>query len=698
MNVVSPTASATTGPSLFRALQLRQLVGNSNASFALSSSSQVESDTDLHPIDLEAIDSSSTSTASASLPSPPRSRHPTLTGTATTPPTQPSHAYGHPRPYPHATAHVLPPIIPSVRDYSPFAHRLQVAHTLQGHGGCVNTVHWSQDADLIISGSDDQQIRIWDASTLEPVSHFHSGHSSNVFSAMFLPNTSNHEIISCAADGSVHYTRLADASLSTPAHTGRFLCHSDTTNNLALDPLGSPHVFYSCSDDGLVHRYDLRVRSACTCTGASCSRHTLLDFGLVLHGRPSRGANESGGGPRSSSRFLRRLFGGPPSDAGVASMDWVPGHPHWLGIAGNNDSVCIFDVRTCGGGAGAGGLAPEPFYVWRPSFAGSKRRAQVPHKITDMRFDPLKCGADDIEFLVSFSEEDVYVVRPEWEATARQGGGSGMLRSVGRATNKGETDGQVVGVYSGHCNERTMIKQANFFGTHHLLCGSDDGLLYVWDRATSRLLDVIPGADGHIVNCVQPHPDLPYILVSGIDDSIKLVQPTADPPTAAAHEVVDGLAPCDREQIRKVRADPDAEERVKRVARAIERNARVRSGGCFGSGRGFRTYGEDDDDDDDDEEEMGEADEDDESPQFMVQLRGEGGNAELGQPRYISLQDLLRGGSASAASEAAEGQVDVPASVLVRLLLGELMGAGAMDHDDEDENDGEQGQSEDDEE
>lgn len=35
-------------------------------------------------------------------------------------------------------------------------------------------------------------------------------------------------------------------------------------------------------------------------------------------------------------------------------------------------------------------------------------------------------------------------------------------------------------------------------------------------------------ADSHVVNCLQPHPTLPYLITSGIDHDIKLFAPLED--------------------------------------------------------------------------------------------------------------------------------------------------------------------------
>ena len=45
-----------------------------------------------------------------------------------------------------------------------------------------------------------------------------------------------------------------------------------------------------------------------------------------------------------------------------------------------------------------------------------------------------------------------------------------------------------------------MIKEANFWGSDHVLSGSDCGHVFVWERRTGRLAAVLE-ADKHVVNC-----------------------------------------------------------------------------------------------------------------------------------------------------------------------------------------------------
>jgi WD40 repeat protein len=39
---------------------------------------------------------------------------------------------------------------------------MELQRTLEGHGGCVNTVSFDPSGSLLVSGSDDQRIIIWD--------------------------------------------------------------------------------------------------------------------------------------------------------------------------------------------------------------------------------------------------------------------------------------------------------------------------------------------------------------------------------------------------------------------------------------------------------------------------------------------------------------------------------------------------------
>lgn len=71
---------------------------------------------------------------------------------------------------------------------------------------------------------------------------------------------------------------------------------------------------------------------------------------------------------------------------------------------------------------------------------------------------------------------------------------------------------------------RTMIKEATFWGNNYIMSGSDCGHVFAWERKTGKLVMLLE-ADQHVVNCLQPHPTLPYLATSGIDYDIKIWSP-----------------------------------------------------------------------------------------------------------------------------------------------------------------------------
>ncbi|KAH8238475.1 hypothetical protein KR032_007373, partial [Drosophila birchii] len=83
--------------------------------------------------------------------------------------------------------------------------------------------------------------------------------------------------------------------------------------------------------------------------------------------------------------------------------------------------------------------------------------------------------------------------------------------------------------FSGHRNSRTMVKGASFWGDDFIMSGSDCGHIFVWHRTTGKVVKTLL-ADNRVVNRVQPHPTLPYLLSSGIDYNVKLWAPIAAEP------------------------------------------------------------------------------------------------------------------------------------------------------------------------
>lgn len=82
--------------------------------------------------------------------------------------------------------------------------------------------------------------------------------------------------------------------------------------------------------------------------------------------------------------------------------------------------------------------------------------------------------------------------------------------------------------FSGHCNTHTDIKEANFIGQRgeYVAAGSDDGNIFIWEKATGNLVRVLHGDDS-IVNCIQWHPLGPLLATSGIESVVRLWEPSS---------------------------------------------------------------------------------------------------------------------------------------------------------------------------
>lgn len=92
--------------------------------------------------------------------------------------------------------------------------------------------------------------------------------------------------------------------------------------------------------------------------------------------------------------------------------------------------------------------------------------------------------------------------------------------------------------FVGHRNARTMIKEATFWGNDYVMSGSDCGHVFTWNRHTGKLVKLLQ-ADQHVVNCVQPHPELPYLATSGIDYDVKIWAPIKPEPSFDESEAND---------------------------------------------------------------------------------------------------------------------------------------------------------------
>ncbi|KAK4004382.1 DDB1- and CUL4-associated factor 8 isoform X1 [Daphnia magna] len=80
--------------------------------------------------------------------------------------------------------------------------------------------------------------------------------------------------------------------------------------------------------------------------------------------------------------------------------------------------------------------------------------------------------------------------------------------------------------YSGHRNNAT-VKGVNYYGprSEFVISGSDCGNIFFWDSSTEAIVQCIPGDENGVVNCLEPHPSIPVLATSGLDDDVKIWTP-----------------------------------------------------------------------------------------------------------------------------------------------------------------------------
>ncbi|KAG9075257.1 hypothetical protein FRC06_010189, partial [Ceratobasidium sp. 370] len=126
-----------------------------------------------------------------------------------------------------------------------------VGQPLQGHANSVYSVAYSPDGAYIVSGSNDNTIRIWDARTGQIVGQPLQGHANSVYSVAYSPDGAY--IVSGSCDNTI---RIWDAR--TGQSVGQPLQgHTDLVNSVAYSPDGAYIV--SGSNDNTIRIWDART-------------------------------------------------------------------------------------------------------------------------------------------------------------------------------------------------------------------------------------------------------------------------------------------------------------------------------------------------------------------------------------------------------------------------------------------------------
>ncbi|XWS55128.1 hypothetical protein CRYUN_Cryun10bG0148300 [Craigia yunnanensis] len=366
--------------------------------------------------------------------------------------------------------------------------RLDIYKKLEKHRGCVNTVSFNADGNILVSGSDDKRVILWDWETGHAKLAFQSGHVSNVFQAKIMPYTDDRSLVTCAADGQVRHAQILERGVET-----RLLAeHQGRAHKLAIEP-GSPHIFYTCGEDGVVQHIDLRTAAA-----------TKL---FTCH-------------PIDDSRAYM-----PVINLNAIAID--PRNPNLFAVAGLDEYTRLYDIRKYKWD-GSTDFGQPADYFCPPHLIGGDDQVGI----TGLAF------SDQSELLVSYNDEFIYLFTRDMGlgsspiasspfSSCSEASEMGLDHSAMSSSAMGADEKAIPQVYKGHRNCET-VKGVSFFGpkSEYVVSGSDCGRIFIWKKKGGELLRVME-ADKHVVNCIKSHPHTTVLASSGIEKDIKIWTPKA---------------------------------------------------------------------------------------------------------------------------------------------------------------------------
>ncbi|CDP14535.1 unnamed protein product [Coffea canephora] len=366
--------------------------------------------------------------------------------------------------------------------------RLDIFGKLDKHRGCVNTVNFNADGDILISGSDDRRVILWDWEGGNVRLSFHSGHHNNVFQAKIMPYTEDRSIVTCAADGQVRHAQILERG---KVETRLLAKHHGRAHKLAIEP-GSPHIVYTCGEDGLVQHIDLR-------TGVATELFTCQ--------------------PIRERSFL--------SVVQLNAIAINPRNPNLFSVAGADEFARLYDIRKYKWNESTDFGQPVDFFC--PTHLRGDKRVGI----TGLAF------SDQSELLVSYADEFIYLFSKDMglgphpvppSPVSSGSDGTEMGNDHQTSSFPADMDADALAgpqVFKGHRNCET-VKGVNFFGPkcEYVVSGSDCGRIFIWKKKDGELIRVME-ADKDVVNCIEPHPHTMVLASSGIESDIKLWTPKA---------------------------------------------------------------------------------------------------------------------------------------------------------------------------
>lgn len=278
----------------------------------------------------------------------------------------------------------------SLQIHSSLIRRLSQERELEGHQGCVNAISWNSSGSLMISGSDDTRINIWNYSNRNLLHSIDTGHCANIFCAKFIPETGDELVVSGAGDAEVrlfNLSRLSGKGSNSNAisPSALYQCHTRRVKKLAVE-VGNPNVVWSASEDGTLRQHDLREGTSCRPAGSSHQecQNILLDL-------------------RCEAK--RSLADPPRQTLALKSCDISASRPHLLLVGGSDSFARLYDRRMLPPlSSSQKRMSPPPCVNYFCPMHLSDRGHSSLH-LTHVTFSP-----DGEEVLLSYSGEHVYLM------------------------------------------------------------------------------------------------------------------------------------------------------------------------------------------------------------------------------------------------------------------------------------------------
>ncbi|XP_011012679.1 PREDICTED: WD and tetratricopeptide repeats protein 1 isoform X2 [Populus euphratica] len=297
-----------------------------------------------------------------------------------------------------------PDVNHSLQMHSSLIRRLSQERELEGHQGCVNSIAWNSKGSLLISGSDDTRMNIWNYAGRKLLHSIDTGHSANIFCTKFVPETSDELVVAGAGDAEVRLFNLSRLSGRSPddnsiSPSALYQCHTRRVKKLAVE-VGNPNVVWSASEDGTLRQHDFREGSSCPPAGSSHEcRNILLDL-------------------RSGAK--RSLADPPKQTLALRSCDISTSRPHLLLVGGSDAFARLYDRRMLPPLTSCRKRMSPPRCVnyFCPMHLSERGRSSL--HLTHVTFSP---NGDEV--LLSYSGEHVYLMN------ANHSGGTAVRYTIG---------------------------------------------------------------------------------------------------------------------------------------------------------------------------------------------------------------------------------------------------------------------------